>query len=61
MKCELIIRMYSPCFKSQNDGFLKNVIIVPEGVEVAGHFVMLFCVISSDSLSSNDVDLAWEE
>lgn len=36
MKCELIIRMYSPRFKSQNDGFLKNVIIVQEGVEVAG-------------------------
>lgn len=58
MKCEPIVRMYFPRFQSQNDRFFKNIIIIQEGVEVADHFVM-FCVISSDSFSSNDVDLAW--
>lgn len=61
MKCEPIITMYSSRFKSQTDGFLKNIIIIQEGVELAGHFVMLSCVIASDCFSSNDVDLAWEE
>lgn len=50
--------MYSSSLKSQNDGFLKTIIIIQERLKVAGHFVVLFHVIYSDICSLNDIDLA---